>query len=497
MPAKSKPNHGMFRRIAAGLRRTVRLASRRLLLRYRYPLSPLLLRRPRVDMEVTDINSDIVRNSLAEFDPDLICIYGTKKIRSEILELAPNALNIHDGFVPYYRGVSSGAWVSFESNYSYLYYCIHEAISRLDAGIVYRLDPVVPYFFESSTDHNYRRSTTAADAMVEVTRGLLNGTIQGYPQPSVGARNLRHRDKPQLFGEIASANFVSNNARTYKRSRPRTGRIEKLLVDRQKNPNRGVLSNGWYVVNYHAIVDDNDFDHTGVPRIVTERKRFAEHIDVYRREFTLVSVSEGISLLKRGSAEKRRYLSLTFDDTLQSPFSAMDLLGSSGIVPTFFINSDPVLNERQLKNHHTLLKRLYEAARPVASYDEWVLSQYMNLDDLRQACDDGSAEIGSHTATHARVNHTRFEELQVEIQENHRSLESALGREIDYFAFPYGGLNDRSFLAEFEAITTARYYFTAEGGINQHYVPGALLRIGIHNEDVGGLLQLLSDQYVR
>ena len=87
--------------------------------------------------------------------------------------------------------------------------------------------------------------------------------------------------------------------------------------------------------------------------------------------------------------------------------------------------------------------------------------------------------------------------METEITGAHQELEHELQLKIDYFAFPFGDLLDRSFLAEYEAMRTSNYYFACSGGVNQHYVPGALLRIGVHNESELDLVKLLRRQYVR
>ena len=68
---------------------------------------------------------------------------------------------------------------------------------------------------------------------------------------------------------------------------------------------------------------------------------------------------------------------------------------------------------------------------------------------------------------------------------------------IPYFAFPYGSLRDRTFLAEYEAMQVSDQYFACEGGVNQNLVSGAILRIGAHNESESELIKLLLRQYVR
>ena len=106
-------------------------------------------------------------------------------------------------------------------------------------------------------------------------------------------------------------------------------------------------------------------------------------------------------------------------------------------------------------------------------------------------------DIGSHTTSHARLNHLQIDVLKDQIYGAHKELEQHLNRDIPYFAFPYGSLRDQTFLAEYEAMQVSDQYFACEGGVNQNLVPGAILRIGVHNESEPELIKLLLRQYVR
>ncbi|SVC23624.1 uncharacterized protein METZ01_LOCUS276478, partial [marine metagenome] len=257
------------------------LSVKKILLRYDYSISPLIKSKPVVDVEALDINSSTISKALKEFTPDVICIYGTKKITGQILAIAPISLNIHNGFVPYYRGVSSGYWVSLESNFSYLSYSIHKATSTIDAGEVYSSQPVPPYFFESLPDHQYRQSIVSARAMLRTVKNIASGQDQSFKQPDLGSRNLRHKHKPHTFTAKAVQNFVSRNGALYKHTTPRTGRFENFFVKRLASNLPKKIANGWFIVNYHAIIDKIDFNTDGLPSIVTELKQFNRHLKIY------------------------------------------------------------------------------------------------------------------------------------------------------------------------------------------------------------------------
>jgi len=496
--AKPKnPTHFTLRYTAGMVWKIVRLSFKKVFLRYDYCITPLVKLKPKVDVEELDINSTMVRTSLERFKPDVICIYGTKKIADHILATAPISLNIHNGFVPYYRGVSSGYWVSLESNFNYLSYSIHQATSTIDAGNVYSSEPVIPHFFESLPDHQYRQSIVSAKAMLRIVKNIASGKTQSFKQPDLGTRNLKHKHKPLMFTSKAVHNFVSQNAILYKHTTPRKGRIENFLVKRLHSRLPTTMANGWFIVNYHAIVDQTDFPIRGLPGIVTEMNQFHQHIKMYSDEFEFTSLSDGLRHFQSGATQNNKYISVTFDDALRLPDEVLELLSSKGIKPTLFLNSDPVIRRLPLENHLKYLKTLFKTIETNKPFECWVKSQYLSIGDIRSLVDRDVVEIGSHTAAHTKLNHTRQDDIETQITGAHKELERELQLNLDYFAFPFGGLSDRSFLAEYEAIKTSSYYFSCSGGVNQRYAPGELLRIGIHNESEAELTKLLCRQYVR
>ena len=493
----SKPARRTMRYILGTTWRIAYLSAKNMLLGYEYPIRALIRTKPKANIEELDINSELVFKTLDKFSPNIICIYGTKKIEDRILELADKSLNIHNGFVPYYRGVSSGHWTSLESNFTYLHYSIHKPTSNIDAGEIYSSQPVSPYFFESLPDHQYRQSILSARAMLRTVKNISSRKDQSFEQPSLGARNLRHKHKPAGFTSEARSKFVSKNGMLYKRTNPRSNRIENFLVKHVFNDLPKNFVNGWFVLNYHAITSDDDFEGQGLPGIITSLKRFKEHVNFYSREFELVSLSEGLKQVESGSARNTRYLSITFDDAFKLPDAVLELLESKNCKPGLFLNSDPVIRQTPLDNHAKYLRWLFNKIKPSETYETWVKSQYLDLEDLHQMLNRNLVDIGSHTASHARLNHLQLDVLKDQIYGAHKELEQHLNRNIPYFAFPYGSLRDRTFLAEHEAMQVSDQYFACEGGVNQNLVSGAILRIGAHNESESELIKLLLRQYVR
>ena len=93
-----------------------------------------LLSSPRVHF-ITNINKEA--NWIKEISPDLLIVVGAPYIRSDILKLVPQRLNLHIGYLPDYRGLKTIEWAYLRGDYQKLGYTLHELTEKLDHGKVY------------------------------------------------------------------------------------------------------------------------------------------------------------------------------------------------------------------------------------------------------------------------------------------------------------------------------------------------------------------------
>jgi peptidoglycan/xylan/chitin deacetylase (PgdA/CDA1 family) len=70
------------------------------------------------------------------------------------------------------------------------------------------------------------------------------------------------------------------------------------------------------------------------------------------------------------------------------------------------------------------------------------LPRPLTLDELRRLASGNLVEIGAHTVTHPTLSKLGAHEQRAEIAGSKRQLESALGRPIMSFAYPYGSVGD-------------------------------------------------------
>ncbi|WP_197529220.1 polysaccharide deacetylase family protein [Aeoliella mucimassa] len=169
------------------------------------------------------------------------------------------------------------------------------------------------------------------------------------------------------------------------------------------------------VVFYHRVADD-------VPNPWTiSTQSFAEQIDWLSQRFDLVSMAEAQYRIERGK-NRRPTAVVTFDDGYADNMNfALPLLLERKIPVTYFVSTDYIRNGKPFPHD-------VELGQPLAPN---------TVDDIRRLAEAG-IEIGAHTRSHANVAELDSQQLQHEIVGSKQDLELMLGREVRYFAFPYG-----------------------------------------------------------
>jgi peptidoglycan/xylan/chitin deacetylase (PgdA/CDA1 family) len=218
----------------------------------------------------------------------------------------------------------------------------------------------------------------------------------------------------------------------------------------------------------------------GTPR---NRARHFERVLRYlRRQFVVVSLGELIDSIDSPTAPLKRKVILTFDDGLRSNVEvAYPILQRLGLPATFFVCPGLVDRGQWLWNHEARqrllrlpsLKELSrEAGGPaeVEPFIAWMkgmdLSSRSRVEGLVRAAtpdfvpgaeekhefdlagwdelrrlDPRIVTIGSHTTSHPILTHLDLHEMESEIAQSRRLLETRLRRTVDLFAYPNGDLN--------------------------------------------------------
>lgn len=170
------------------------------------------------------------------------------------------------------------------------------------------------------------------------------------------------------------------------------------------------------IIFYHRVDSEQLNDWTISP------KRFQEQIDWYLENFDLVSLAECQARIESGFND-RPTLAITFDDGYADNCTfAIPMLLERKIPFTYFVTAQHTLEQEafphDLEENTPLLTNSAEALRAMAA---------------------AGVEIGAHTRTHAdmgKINdpQTIFDEVITATRE----LETVIDRKINYFAFPFG-----------------------------------------------------------
>ncbi|GAA3571667.1 formyltransferase family protein [Snuella lapsa] len=88
-------------------------------------------------VEVADINSKKVEESIKKINPDLMLDHGTSLVKSNIIGLSEMTLNLHWGLSPYYRGVDCTKRALFNWDINNIGVTVHKLSNKIDGGEIF------------------------------------------------------------------------------------------------------------------------------------------------------------------------------------------------------------------------------------------------------------------------------------------------------------------------------------------------------------------------
>jgi peptidoglycan/xylan/chitin deacetylase (PgdA/CDA1 family) len=199
------------------------------------------------------------------------------------------------------------------------------------------------------------------------------------------------------------------------------------------------------ILTYHRVAEDQLTPWT-VPTVT-----FVRQIRWLLKHFEMISLEEAQRRI-RNSENNRVAVSLTFDDGYsENCREAIPLLVKERIPCTYFVTVRNVFDGKPF------------------GHDEAAGYQFPpnNLEQLRAMAAAG-VEIGSHSYDHVNLGAISDRaQIAREVVESRIDLESAVGRRVRYFAFPYGRYADLN-AAAFKTASRAGYEAacSAYGGYN-------------------------------
>lgn len=129
---------------------------------------------------------------LSEEKPDVIVVYGTTIIRSNIFDKAGIiTLNMHTGLSPYYRGDSTLFWPVYYNDPEHLGVTVHELVASVDGGAIAATSPVIYEAGDTEADL-FAKGVKAGTALyLDAVESALNGTLSCEAQDLSLGREFR------------------------------------------------------------------------------------------------------------------------------------------------------------------------------------------------------------------------------------------------------------------------------------------------------------------
>jgi len=132
-------------------------------------------------------------------DADILLLYGTKIIRSDVLAIPKiGCLNAHSSLLPKYRGGKSEFWMLYNDETQYAGVTIHWVNPGLDDGDIFLQQPI--QVVDNDTVESLRKKSVplAAKLFVEAIKNIEQGNIIRIPQDESQATKFKWQTPEEI-----------------------------------------------------------------------------------------------------------------------------------------------------------------------------------------------------------------------------------------------------------------------------------------------------------
>ena len=138
-------------------------------------------------IETDNVNEDLIYEHIKKINPDIIVIWGGYILKPRLLEVSRFAVNMHSGYVPYYRGVNGVEQAILNDDLEHIGISVHYAVTKVDAGGV--IDIVTTNHQNSPEKFFKTLNDLATRRYIDIIKEILkNGKIQSKPQDTSNGR---------------------------------------------------------------------------------------------------------------------------------------------------------------------------------------------------------------------------------------------------------------------------------------------------------------------
>ena len=381
------------------------------------------------------LNSSKVLNFVADQKPDLAIIVGESSLYAKLLEIPRCGWLQAIQRVVQDKG-PKGIAIAIESLANG---------SECPVTIAQLNLPMQP--FDGFTGQRLKADLISDDLIVQSATHLLTSNFAD------AAKAVAHWTE-QIFSaylkQLTWDEFTTQNGSC---SSERHRSTWKLLLDTLLLCSPINVGRNWYrrvrrrypvtILTHHLV---SDRPH----RMGISTETFLRQVRFLQRHYRIVSLSEGVELLKSGRVESPTAV-ITFDDGYADNFvSLRAVMEETGTPVTLFVATQPV--EEQTEFQHDIENRIH-GFLPLT----WQQIRYWSA---------SPADFEAHTRTHFDCGTNERSKLESEIVGSKEDLEREIGMPVKFFAFPFGQQANMSRGAVEIAISHYDYFLSGFGGEN-------------------------------
>ena len=160
-------------------------------------------------LKAGDLNFASKEQLIQALDSDLYIVFGASYIKSWLIDflIEREAINIHMGLSPYYRGSSCNFWALFDGKPEYVGATIHRLSKGLDSGpIMYHAVP------ELQDDNPFEFTMRAVEAAQKsLVERISSGEIHHFQPLQQNKFNEIRYTKNADFSDAVARDFLSRN----------------------------------------------------------------------------------------------------------------------------------------------------------------------------------------------------------------------------------------------------------------------------------------------
>jgi folate-dependent phosphoribosylglycinamide formyltransferase PurN len=154
---------------------------------------------------VESVNDPRTLALLADAEPDLVVVHGTRIIAERVLrEIPAPVVNVHAGITPRYRGVHGGYWAFADGRPDLAGTTVHLVDAGIDTGGILGQSTFDRAHDDTIATYPYLHLACGLPILVKVASALLSGAPVVPRPPLAGAEVSHLRWHPTAWGYVAN-----------------------------------------------------------------------------------------------------------------------------------------------------------------------------------------------------------------------------------------------------------------------------------------------------